>query len=58
MGQSYLILVTTTQLAVLYFFQAGVIFSKENANFWPILTNFGYYVRNLHTFWCTFYWPK
>ena len=32
----------------MYFFQAGVLFRKENARFWP---NF---VANLNTFWCTF----
>ena len=37
-----LILVTTTQLAVVYIFEAGTLFSKENRNFglfWTILTN-------------------
>ena len=40
------------------FIQAGVLFYKENTNFWPILSpfaNFGYFVANLRTFWCTFY---
>ena len=35
---------------MVYFFLAGVIVDMENAKFWPILTNFGYYVRNLRTF--------
>ena len=46
------------QLAVVYFFQTGVLFGIENAKFWPILTNRGYFVANLRTFWCTFYRPK
>ena len=33
-------LVITTQPAVMYFFQAGVLFSKENAYFWPVLAIF------------------
>ena len=36
----YLIFVTTIQPAVVYFFQAGVLFSIENAKFWPILAHF------------------
>ena len=39
-------------------FRAGVLFSIENAYFWSILTNLGYFVANLRTFWCTFYMPK
>ena len=45
------------QPAVVYFFQAGVNLSIENAKFWPILTNFGYFLANLRTFRCTFYRP-
>ena len=40
------------------FFQAGVLFSLENAKFWPILTNLGYFVANLRTFLGTFYRPN
>ena len=37
-----------------YFFQASLFFSIENAKFWPsILVNFGYFVANLRTFGCT-----
>ena len=47
-----------SQPAVVYFFQAGILFSIKNTKFWPILANFGYFVPNLHAFWCTFYSPK
>ena len=40
------------------FFRADVLFSIENAKFWPILTILGYFVANLRTFWCTFYRPR
>ena len=39
-------------------FRAVVFISMENAKFWPIFTNLGYFVANLHTFWCTLYRPK
>ena len=32
---------------------SGVLFSTENENFCHILANFGYFVANLRTFWCT-----
>ena len=51
--RSKVIFVPTTQPDVAYFFRAGVLFSIENAKFWPILTNLGYFVANLRTFWCT-----
>ena len=41
---------TTTQLAVVYFFRASVLFTIENAKFWPILTNLGCFVANLRFF--------
>ena len=44
------------------------LFSIENAKFWPFLAYFdysymfyifiGYFVANLHTFWCTLYRPR
>ena len=37
------------QPAVMYFFQAGVNLSMEKAKFWPVLTNFDYYVGNFLT---------
>ena len=33
----------------------GVLFSIENAKFWPLLANLGDFVVN---FWCTSYRPK
>ena len=48
-----LILVTTTQLAVVYIFGAGILFSKENRNFalfWTILTNFVDFFREFTHF--------
>ena len=42
------------QPAVVYFFLAGVLFSIENAKFWPTSANLVYFVANLRTFWCTF----
>ena len=38
----------------MYFFHADVLFSIENAIFWPILAHFGYFVANLCTSQCTF----
>ena len=32
--------------------------STENANFWPIWANVGYFIANLHTFWRTFDRPE
>ena len=29
-------------------------FSTENAKFWPLLANLGYFVASLRTIWCTF----
>ena len=57
----YLILVSTTAPAVVYFFQAGVLFSKENFGlFWSILavwrkfTHFlAYFLQALIVWWCT-----
>ena len=46
------------QPAVVCFFRARVLFSMENAKFWPILTNLGYFIANLRTFRCTFYRAK
>ena len=40
----------SSQPAVVYFFQAGILFSIKNTKFWPILANFGYFVPNLHAF--------
>ena len=37
------------QPEVVYFFCAGVLFNKENAKSWPILTNLGYFVANMRT---------
>ena len=37
MLSSLLIFVTNKQTAAVYFFRAGVLFSIENAKFWPIL---------------------
>ena len=45
-------------LAVVYFFQAGVLLSKENAKIWLLMANFGYFVANLNTLCRTFYRPK
>ena len=39
-------------------FQAGVLFSKENAKFWPILASLGNFVANLRTVWRDFTGPK
>ena len=36
----------------------SVPFCIENAKFWPILTNLGYFIANLCTFRCTFYRTK
>ena len=47
----------SSQLAVVYFFRAGILFSIKNAKFWLILANFGYFVANVRAFWCTFYRP-
>ena len=44
--------------AMVYFFQAGALFCTENAKFLPMQANLGYFVANLRTFWCPFYWPK
>ena len=30
------------------------LFSIENAKFWFVLAFFGYFVKNLRTFWCPF----
>ena len=38
----------------MYFFQDGALVSIENAKVWPIVAHLGYFVANLHTFWCTF----
>ena len=44
--------------AVVCFFEASVFFSIENAIFCPtlqcIVGNFGYFVTNVRTFWCSF----
>ena len=42
----------------IFHFWAGVLFSIENAKFWPILINLGYFVANLFTFQCTIYRPR
>ena len=47
-----------SQPAVVYFFQAGVLFSIETATYLPILASFGYFVANLRNVWCTFYRHK
>ena len=52
--QYQLILVTTSSGV---FFQAGAPFITENGQFWVILAIFGYFVKNLRTFWCPFYRP-
>ena len=41
---------------MVYFFQAGVLFSIENRKFWPIWAKFGYWAK-ISTFWHTFYRP-
>ena len=53
------------QPTVVYFFWAGVLFSIENAKFWPFLAYFDYFYMLLHfyrlichTFWCPLYRPK
>ena len=51
----YLILVTTGGGVL---FWDCVLFSIENAKFWPVFTNLGYFVANLRTFWCMFCRPK
>ena len=40
---------------MVYFFWFGVLFSIENANFWPISGNLDYFVANLRTLGCIFY---
>ena len=47
-----------SQPAMVFFFQAGILFCIANAKFWPILSNLGYFVTNLRTFCCTFYRPN
>ena len=47
----YLILVNTSSAGV-YIFQAGVLFSIENAKYSPTLANFDYFVVKACTFWC------
>ena len=48
-----LILVTTATTGSSVLFQAGILFSIENAKYWPILAHLGYFVANLRTFRCT-----
>ena len=38
---------------MVHFFRDNVLFCIENAKFWLSLTNLGYFVANLRTFWCT-----
>ena len=52
--QARLISVSTTAPAVVYSFKASVLLSIENEILMPLLANFGYFVVNLLTFWCTF----
>ena len=42
------------QPAVVFSFRTRAFFCTENAKFWPLLTNLGYFVASLRTFWCTF----
>ena len=48
----------SANISSVLFFQACVLFSieslLENALFWPIFANFGYFAANLRTFQCTF----
>ena len=48
------IFVTTGPNGGSVLFQGRALFCRENARFWPILANLGYFVANLHTFWCSF----
>ena len=48
------IFVTTGPNGGSVLFQERALFCTENAGFWPILANLGYFVANLRTLWCTF----
>ena len=46
-----------SQPAVVYFFPAVLLFSIEDAKFWPVLAKFDYFVANIQTFCRIFYRP-
>ena len=50
-----LILVTTATTGGGVLFLSWGTFSIENAKYWLILINLGYFVANLSTLWCIFY---
>ena len=56
--RAQLIFVTTATTSGGILFRAGILYSMENAKFWPILANYVYFAACLLTFWCTFYKPK